>query len=166
MDKRILIILIIAFILVFPSCRAENTVKTKAVGETSKEKAEEAAVTVKEENIMETKTEDKIEEVFIQDITVKEVNSLVENDNYFLIDVRTEEEYESGHIKGSVNIPVDSLESKLGKVARDKKIIVYCKLGSRSRRAAKILVDNGFKEVYNMVGGIEEWKEEDFLLEN
>ncbi len=77
--------------------------------------------------------------------------------DYIFLDVRSEDEYNSGHIKGAVLIPVDTLESRLNELPEDKPIIVYCKAGVRSARAAGILVENGFTEVYDMDGGITEW---------
>jgi rhodanese-related sulfurtransferase len=67
-----------------------------------------------------------------------------------------------GHIKGAVNIPIDELEKRLDELKRYKnfEIIVYCKSGTRSKRASEILVKNGFKRVYNLSGGIIQWKKE------
>ncbi|RLG31884.1 hypothetical protein DRN97_08700 [Methanosarcinales archaeon] len=98
----------------------------------------------------------------IADITVEEAHEMMEADpeEIILLDVRTEEEYEERHIPDAVNIPLSELESRIGELDKykSKKIIVYCKTGSRSRTASEILVQNGFKNVYNMLGGIEEWR--------
>ncbi|MCS7298651.1 MAG: CoA-disulfide reductase [Spirochaetia bacterium] len=71
----------------------------------------------------------------------------------FVLDVRTKDEYDLGHIEGSVNIPVDELRNNLDKLPRDKKIIVYCGVGLRAYVACRILYQNGFEEVYNLTGG-------------
>lgn len=71
--------------------------------------------------------------------------------------MRTQEEYDEGHIKGSTLIPVQELDKRLSEIPRDTKMLVYCRAGHRSAQASEILVNNGFKEVYNMKGGIEEW---------
>lgn len=75
-----------------------------------------------------------------------------------LLDVRTQEEYNEGHLKGAVLIPVDILEAEVGKKLPDKDavIFVYCRSGHRSAVASGILVDLGYKNVYNL-GGIRDW---------
>jgi rhodanese-related sulfurtransferase len=65
-----------------------------------------------------------------------------------IIDVRTKAEYEGGHIEGSLNIPLQVLESNLGKLKKDKPIITCCASGMRSGSAKSVLEAQGF-EVYN-----------------
>lgn len=66
-----------------------------------------------------------------------------------IIDVRTKGEYQTGHIKGSVNIPLQHLQANLSKLKKDQPIITCCASGMRSASAKSILKSNGFKEVYN-----------------
>lgn len=66
-----------------------------------------------------------------------------------IVDVRSEEEYEDGHIAGSVNISVQSLPSRLGEIKKDKVVITCCASGARSSTAKRILEAGGFPEVYN-----------------
>jgi phage shock protein E len=66
-----------------------------------------------------------------------------------IIDVRTKGEYQSGHIKGSVNIPLDVLKSNLSKIRKDKTVITCCASGMRSASAKSILTASGFSEVHN-----------------
>jgi len=66
-----------------------------------------------------------------------------------IIDVRSKGEFDGGHIKGSVNIPLQTLEKHLSKIKKDKPVITCCASGMRSASAAGILKSNGFKEVYN-----------------
>lgn len=66
-----------------------------------------------------------------------------------ILDVRTHEEFKAGHIKGSRNIPVNSLQSQLAKLKKDKPIITCCRSGVRSAAAASILKKNGFTDVFN-----------------
>ncbi len=82
--------------------------------------------------------------------------------NVLLLDVRTKEEFSEEHIKNALNIPVQELEKRLDELKKYKnfEIIVYCRSGARSRRASEILVKNGFKFVYNLSGGIIEWKKQ------
>jgi len=72
--------------------------------------------------------------------------------DYILIDVRTKEEFENGHIKGSVNIPVDNLRERLNELDKNKTIVEYCQVGLRGYIADRILSQNGFK-VLNVTGG-------------
>jgi phage shock protein E len=66
-----------------------------------------------------------------------------------IVDVRTPGEFTSGHVKGSLNIPLDTLKSRLKELPANKPIITCCASGMRSGTAKSILMDNGFKEVYN-----------------
>jgi phage shock protein E len=74
-----------------------------------------------------------------------------------LVDVRTREEYAEGHITGAVNVAVDDLTQRLKELApKDKAVIVYCASGHRSRRAAELLRNAGFTQVFDL-GGIDNW---------
>jgi len=98
----------------------------------------------------------------ILSITPKEVYKIIKNnEDYLIIDVRGPEEYAGGHIETSKLIPVSELEDRLDELPNNKPIIVYCRSGSRSRSAAKILVENGFSNVYDM-GGIRDWQAEGY----
>jgi rhodanese-related sulfurtransferase len=66
-----------------------------------------------------------------------------------IIDVRTTGEYQGGHIRGSVNIPLQTLHGNLKKIKKDKPVITCCASGMRSAQAKSILKSNGFTEVYN-----------------
>ena len=89
-------------------------------------------------------------------IDAKQAISLLENDdNVTLLDVRTIQEYKEGHLPDATLIPVDALADNLGmlKYDKDKKILVYCRTGSRSIAASRILEKNGFTPL-NVKGGI------------
>ena len=66
-----------------------------------------------------------------------------------IIDVRSTGEYQGGHIRGSVNLPLQSLTSNLSKIKKNKPVITCCASGMRSASAKSILKKNGFTEVYN-----------------
>lgn len=66
-----------------------------------------------------------------------------------IIDVRSPAEFQSGHIRGSVNIPLHNLESKLSKIRKDKPVITCCASGMRSASAMGILRSCGYKDVHN-----------------
>ena len=87
-------------------------------------------------------------------ITTNEALALM-NKGAIVIDVRTESEYNEGHIKGAINIPVDEIEN----ITYDKNetLIVYCASGVRSSNAATILADMGYTSLYNLDGGLLNW---------
>lgn len=76
-----------------------------------------------------------------------------------LIDVRTPEEFLENSIEGAQNIDISSkdFEQKVAQLDQNKPIYVYCRKGSRSRKAAQKLEDLGFTEIYDLKGGILEW---------
>lgn len=95
----------------------------------------------------------------VTNITPEEAKKRLDSEKgIILLDVRTKEEYDGGHIKDATLIPVDSLkeeaESKL--IDKETPIFVYCRSGNRSTAASKILMDLGYKNVYNL-GGINKW---------
>ena len=66
-----------------------------------------------------------------------------------IIDVRTPGEFAGGHIRGAVSIPLQSISNNLNKIKKDRPVITCCASGMRSASARKILLANGFSEVYN-----------------
>ncbi|MBK5284736.1 MAG: rhodanese-like domain-containing protein [Bacteroidia bacterium] len=66
-----------------------------------------------------------------------------------IIDVRTQGEYAGGHIRGSINIPLQKLQGNLSKIKKEKPVITCCASGARSGAAKSILKSNGFSEVHN-----------------
>jgi rhodanese-related sulfurtransferase len=99
----------------------------------------------------------------ITNVTADEVYKMLSsNKDYFILDVRSKEEFDSGHIEGAYLLHVSELENRLAELPQDKPIIVYCRSGSRSTSAANILLEKGFKEIFNMTGGITEWQSKGF----
>lgn len=74
--------------------------------------------------------------------------SLIQNGG-IIVDVRTKGEFQGGHIKGSINIPLNVLQDNISKLKKDKAIITCCASGMRSASAKGILKSSGFTEVYN-----------------
>ncbi len=66
-----------------------------------------------------------------------------------IVDVRTKGEYQQGHIKGSLNIPLNNLPRQLNKLKKDVPVIACCASGMRSSQAKSFLKSNGFSEVHN-----------------
>ena len=75
-----------------------------------------------------------------------------DKENTLLIDVRSDVEFENGHVDGALNIPVDNLRENLEKIDKNKKIIAYCQVGLRGYIASRILSQNGYN-VKNITGG-------------
>ncbi|MEI3610638.1 rhodanese-like domain-containing protein [Pseudogracilibacillus sp. SO10305] len=84
-------------------------------------------------------------------------NKLKQKDIQF-IDVRTRGEYEGNHIKQFQNIPLQTLKQSFHSLDPSKEIIVICQSGVRSMQAAKILKKNGFEQITNVIGGMNQWK--------
>ena len=107
----------------------------------------------------------KIEEIpGIISISPEEVYEIITNDkDYIIVDVRTQDEYNEGHLEKALLIPVDELDQRIGELPKDLPIIVYCRSGVRSRKAAEILIENEFSQVYDM-GGILDWNEKGFPI--
>jgi len=84
------------------------------------------------------------------------------NDQILLIDVRTPGEFASGHIENSINIDYksDNFKDLISELDKNQKVYVYCKVGGRSGRSAKILKDMGFEKIYDLDGGINAWEKE------
>lgn len=70
-----------------------------------------------------------------------------------IVDVRTQLEWDLGHLDDSVLIPHEELRDRLGELPKDRPLICMCKVGLRGHIASRILIQNGFKEVYNLTGG-------------
>ena len=104
------------------------------------------------------------------DVAYSMINDAVSFPNLIILDVRSQSEYDSGHLNNSILIPVDELESRLNEIEeyQNIEIIVHCRSGSRSRTASEILTTNGFSKIYNILGGISAWIDAGYptVLEN
>lgn len=105
----------------------------------------------------------KISRIFTRSIdnqlNYKEVLDMItKSQNVKLIDVRSIQEYEEGHLDGAICIPLYELQDKITDKVQDKNsiIILYCASGARSLRGKEVLEDLGYNNVYNLKGGIEE----------
>jgi NADPH-dependent 2,4-dienoyl-CoA reductase/sulfur reductase-like enzyme/rhodanese-related sulfurtransferase len=90
-------------------------------------------------------------------VDVEAVIAASADDQPYLLDVRTPQEFASGHIPGAVNIPVDDLRSRLGELPHDQKIAVYCQVGQRGYLATRILRQKGFS-ASNIGGGFKTYR--------
>jgi len=96
-----------------------------------------------------------------RNMTVEEARHLLEAEpSLFVLDVRSRDEYISGHIPGAINIPYTEIQTRRGKLPADTgtPLLAYCRSGFRSTIASRTLVSLGFENVTNMIGGILAWK--------
>ncbi|MDF2540668.1 MAG: Rhodanese domain protein [Herbinix sp.] len=92
-------------------------------------------------------------------ITAEEAKEIIDSDKDFIIlDVRTEEEYNSGHIEGAILIPDTQILDKAEELLQDKDLtlLIYCRSGRRSALSAENLKDLGYTNIYDF-GGITDW---------
>ena len=101
----------------------------------------------------------------IEDITLEEAFALIEdnrgNQDFIIIDVRTPEEYASGHIERAINLDYysETFADELNQLDKEKTYLIYCRTDHRSGLALDMMAELGFWEVYNLLGGIEQWEE-------
>ena len=93
-----------------------------------------------------------IEITVMQAKELREKNPLIQ-----FLDVREPEEFEIGHIKETLHIPLNMIPYNLGEIPKEKPLIVYCHHGMRSLKAVEYLIAKGFDNVVNLDGGIHEW---------
>lgn len=92
-----------------------------------------------------------------EDVSVKQAKELIDNDEVVVIDVRTQGEYDEGHIPNATLIPEDEIDNKMEKLDKDASYLMVCRSGNRSSNASEMLAKNGFKHIKNMKGGMNEW---------
>ncbi|MBB6176895.1 rhodanese-related sulfurtransferase [Anoxybacillus tengchongensis] len=93
-------------------------------------------------------------------ISVDEAAQMMQKEDVVVLDVRTEEEYASGHIPGAILLPLQQLPDRMNELNKNKTYIIVCRSGNRSAQASELLVKEGFTNIYNMTGGMNEWKGE------
>ena len=110
----------------------------------------------------ETATSDAVTEVKL--VPVEDVLNIVQMEEAQLIDVRTPEEYGEGHIANALNIDYfsDNFVENMEKLDKEKPVVLYCKSGNRSNKSAQKLKESGFSKIYDVDGGITEWKSKGF----
>ncbi len=91
----------------------------------------------------------------IKQITPRELD---QKKGIMILDVRTDREYEQGHIPGAVNVQLSDIGDKVKKLKKDKDLVVYCRSGNQSIWAIKRLMGMGYKNLYNLKGGYSAWK--------
>jgi rhodanese-related sulfurtransferase len=101
-------------------------------------------------------------------ITPEEMQFFLESDNVQLIDVRSREQFDKGHIEGAQNIDFLSptFFEDINKLDKDKPVYLYCNSGNRSSKCAEKMIEIGFIKIYDLDGGFSKWQHEGFEIQN
>ena len=111
----------------------------------------------------------EITQIF-KDVTAQEASDLIQqnkgNPDFLIIDVRTPEEFNDGHIENAILIDFysEDFKDEIAQLDREKTYFVYCRSGNRSGQTIDILSELGFQEVYHLSAGIREWIEQGFPI--
>jgi len=99
-----------------------------------------------------------------QAVSSDEAAQILANTSPFILDVRTRSEYHHGHIEGAHLVPVQVLQSEMPELEpyKDRDVFIYCASGNRSTVAARLLIENGFKKIYNLRYGIGDWQKKGY----
>ncbi len=103
----------------------------------------------------------QVEKKEVKVITVPEAKTiLAEEPNAIILDVRTPEEFQEGHIENAIliNFFDDNFEEQVALLDKNKPVLIYCRSGNRSNKAGKILADLGFTEIYDITEGYVGWE--------
>ena len=103
-------------------------------------------------------TEDMTDKAAYQKISAEEAYEMMASQEVVVVDVRTQEEYDGGHIENAVLVPNESIVSEMPEAPPDKEatLLVYCRSGRRSKDAAQKLLKLGYQSVYDF-GGVIDW---------
>lgn len=97
----------------------------------------------------------------VRSITVQELKSELANgigDNTVIVDVREPNLYEKEHVSGAILIPFADFRQQYNQLDKDKKVIIVCHMGPMGEAAGQFLLTEGYKQVYNLEGGMRAWR--------
>ncbi|UKS56439.1 rhodanese-like domain-containing protein [Exiguobacterium acetylicum] len=94
----------------------------------------------------------------VKQVSTTELKPLLNDRKRFYLDVRTPAEFKGNHIKGFKNIPLQTLNSQLNQIPKDKEVLVICQSGMRSKQAIKVLKKAGYTDVTEVRGGMNAWR--------
>lgn len=127
----------------------------------------ESTVKVNNNHAVIEKKRSTLSDTIYRNIDAFQADSLIkanaDNTDFYILDVRTPSEFETGHIKGANNINFSSsdFDSLINKLNRNKIYLIYCQSGSRSTQAFNLMKSLHFRELYNLTGGFGSWKSND-----
>lgn len=166
--KRILIWIFIFLFILMVGCTSPVEEDTGQDQVSQEENIEESTDEVSQEinkddtsdEMEDTQDEDVVAVAEYRKITAEEAKEMMVEGN-LIVDVRTQEEYDSGHIEGAILVPLNilMLEDFNALLDKEQVILVYCRSGNRSRTASQILVDAGYTGVYDF-GGVNTWPDD------
>lgn len=95
------------------------------------------------------------------DVTIAQAQKMIKSDKVVIIDVRTPEEYEKGHLENAtlINFFGEDFDQKIAELPKDQEYLVYCHSGNRSGKAVKKMEAAGFTKAHNMTGGWSGWSQ-------
>ena len=101
-----------------------------------------------------------------KELSAVEAAELINNVDPLILDVRTQREFNDGHIKNAMLIPVQVLQMRINELEeyQDRPVFIYCRSGNRSTVASRMLIDKGFTQVSNLRHGVNDWKRSGFEL--
>jgi rhodanese-related sulfurtransferase len=120
----------------------------------------------------EDQREKEISEPILLDINPQEAYELIQNNtnnpDFIILDVRTLEEYHSGHLSNAIVIDYynETFRTELDELYKEKTYLIYCRTGRRTGDTINIMEELGFQSVYNMLGGITQWELLGLPIEN
>lgn len=156
---RFLPIFVVALLLLIgSSCRGVNE------NDSSVSAPAESAIA---DGSVSSSTETTDQSNMVRTITAEEAKEMMETlDEYIIVDVREQYEYDAGHIEGAVLVPVGSIEELASELLPDKDmtLLLYCRSGNRSAQAAAKLLEMGYSNIYDF-GGIRDWPYETQTVE-
>lgn len=119
------------------------------------------------QNAASKKTDSGVSDVAsdIKEVSPAEAQAAVSKAYSQFVDVRTPEEYAGGHAARAINIPIDTLAANVGKLEKGEPVYLICQTGNRSKRAAGMLKELGFRNVLDVSGGTTAWQAADLPME-
>ncbi|MGJ7922136.1 rhodanese-like domain-containing protein [Neobacillus sp. LXY-4] len=134
-----------------------------APGENKAETSDKGNVKISSGGEYKPKTDAEEKEKSTADADFKTINSeeakkMIASSEVQIIDVRSPELYAEAHLPNAQNIPLKDLEAKQAELDKETTYLIICKTGKTSEEASKLLAQNGFKNIYNISGGMESWE--------
>jgi thiosulfate sulfurtransferase len=95
----------------------------------------------------------------IREIDIEKAREMLEGQKAVFVDVRDPASYQAAHVPGALQLNDTNVEAFVSKTDKTQPIVVYCYHGHTSQGAAAYLMEQGFKEVYSVIGGFESWRQ-------
>ncbi len=158
--KKLMTTMLLSLVLILGLTACGNDEEKKV----DSSKDNEQTSTEENQDSSEDNGEKEVEEDVVKEpvtmVNSEDAKSLINDEGAVLVDVRTQDEYDAGHIDGAILVPLDELDSLIDEKieSKDQKIILYCRSGRRSSIAAELLVDRGYTAIYDL-GAMSSWED-------